>query len=259
MSLSALKLVSFNLRCDTSSHDGPNHFNLRRDLIVDQILNERPTAIAFQEMTPTMLEYLRPALPGYAFFGHSRDADYYSDESNPIALDLQRLDLLKLDTFWLSDTPRIPGSRFHKQSICPRILTCMRLRDLQNHRCFLLFNTHLDHEFEEARLGGIRVIMNTIRAWQELYPSEPFLLMGDFNASPDSAEYALLSAEFSDLSHGIKTSFHGFEQLNVPIKIDYIWADPGFAERESCQIQIWHKRKGRCLSDHDALLMDWED
>ena len=151
-----MKFVTFNLRTDTT-HDGQNAFFFRAGWVLRKIDRELPDVIGFQEVRPHMLDFLRKHLPDYTFVGCGRGADF-GDEHNPIAFLKERYELISLDTQWLSPTPRIPGSRFEDQSVCPRVVTHVTLRPWNSTRLFRVFNTHLDHVSDSARVLGAQAV-----------------------------------------------------------------------------------------------------
>ena len=48
-----------------------------------------------------------------------------------------------------------------------------------------MFNTHLDHISDEARINGIRVVLDKIAQ----FGGKPSIIMGDFNAKENSETY----------------------------------------------------------------------
>ena len=62
---------------------------------------------------------------------------------------------------------------------------------------FVVFNTHLDHISDEARINGIKVILDKI----EEFGSLPSMIMGDFNAEEDSETYKSATENFLDAKY----------------------------------------------------------
>ena len=88
-----------------------------------------------------MRQWVIDHFPAYTVCGIGREADLQG-ESNIIAYRTDKFDLVSLDTFWLSDTPHRPGSRFATdQSGCPRICTVVTLRCKENGKLFELDKT----------------------------------------------------------------------------------------------------------------------
>src|SRR5699024_4173131 len=116
-----MKIVTFNIRCDWGQ-DGNNDFDFRKPHILTRIESEKPEIICFQEVLPHVAKWLKENLVNYYVVGCGRSNDL-TDEELSIAFDKSKYNLLELEVFWLSETPRLPGSRYEKQSDCPRICT----------------------------------------------------------------------------------------------------------------------------------------
>lgn len=238
-----LKIVTFNIRYDCEA-DGKQNFKYRKPIILQKILQEKPDLIGFQELQDHMLEWLEINLPDYLLVGCGRECNY-SGEHNSIAIKKSVFELLKLDTFWLSPTPNKPGSRFEDQSACPRICTWVELREKESGKIFRCYNTHLDHETALARELGLAMIMEAIDQVQV-----PLLLMGDFNAEPESKELRLLRASkaWQDCTQNIEYSYHEFGNLDQAVKIDYIYLRGELLHMET---KLWNECvEGIYLSDH---------
>ena len=83
-------------------------------------------------------------------------------------------------TFWLSDTPEVPGSRTWGNEI-PRVAAWVRLIDLATGRGFYVFNTHWDHKNQPSREQASLLIASRIDARR--HADEPVALIGDFNSN----------------------------------------------------------------------------
>ena len=238
-----MKLATFNIRCDYGE-DGENNFCFRKPLILEKLRREMPDAVCFQEVMPHVAAWLKEALEGYYVAGCGRGADL-TDEQMTIAYRKDRLNLISLETFWLSETPWIPGSRYPRQSICPRTAAEALFEDLETRRVFRLTNTHLDHEFPEARAQGLAQLL---RRTYRLFPDVPEVLVGDMNAEPDSPEMAaLLSSGYENLTRNIGVTYHGFGQAEDACSIDYILTKGFLCE----SLEKWTDvREGVYLSDH---------
>ena len=245
-----MKLVTFNIRCDFGQ-DGENCFCRRRDLIAAKIRREQPDIICFQEVLPHVAVWLKENLKGYYVIGCGRDENL-EDEQVSVAYRRDRVNLISMDTFWLSDEPYVPGSRYACQSICPRVCTGAVFSysgGPGKAYLFRLYNIHLDHMGGEARRLGLELILK--RADREpAFQNIPVILAGDFNAEPDSPELAVLKSrrEFTNVTEGIGVTYHGFEPEDMPERIDYIYAGAPFV----CQsVEKWEDREGNVwLSDH---------
>lgn len=69
-----------------------------------------------------MAVWLKENLEGYYVIGCGRD-EKLGDEQVSVAYRRDTVNLISMDTFWLSGEPHVPGSRYDCQSICPRVCT----------------------------------------------------------------------------------------------------------------------------------------
>lgn len=240
-----VKLATFNIRCDYGE-DGRNNFCFRKPLILEALRRETPDAVCFQEVRPHVAVWLKEALTDYYVVGCGR-SETLEDEQMAVAYRKDRLNLIAMETFWLSETPYVPGSRYPRQSTCPRTGTEVLLEDLDSRQVFRLTNVHLDHEFPEARELALAQLLAR-REDRRLFPLVPEILAGDMNAEPDDPEMAALKASpYRNLTAGIGVTYHGFGLADQPCSIDYILTR-GFA----CDgVEKWtDERDGVYLSDH---------
>ncbi len=262
--MSDFKIVSFNLRC-IWEQDGKNNFLARAGGIIHRINADTPDVIGFQEATEQNVEFLRAALPNYDIFFNQRNADY-TGEGVATAIKRDSIELLALDFFWLSKTPYIAGSRYEIQSPYPRICQCLLLKRRADRKMFWVYNNHLDHEGNEARILGIRQVLERVKADNEKIGA-PLFILGDFNAEPGSE-----TIEFCDNYEDIKitditaesgASFHDFGgYANTPIaataaegeqagiKIDFIYSDIDTSKKVKTVTKWTEERYGVFLSDH---------
>ena len=169
-----------------------------------------------------------------------------------IAYRKERFQSVSLETFWLSPTPYVPGSRYPVQSMCPRTATDVVFEDMETGKVFRVINTHLDHECAGARKLGLEQILAHLRA-EQAFADVPVILSGDFNAEPDSEEMKPLreTAGLVNATEGIGITFHNYhrDDPNDPqCSIDYIILK---GDWELKKVEKWTEQKdGVCLSDH---------
>lgn len=255
-----LKICTFNIRCDVAV-DGINSFDGRKGLILREFPKYGADIIGFQEVLPHVRDWLEDNLAGYAIAGTGRSADL-GGEHTVIAYRTDRLRLVSLDTFWLSDTPRVPGSRFGTdQSNCPRICTAAVLLTREEHKLVRVYNTHLDHVGELARAQGVTLVLSRIAADEALYPGTPVVLTGDFNTTPDDAVIRSIEAfsiggkPLADLSRDSGGTFHGYRPDKKLVKIDYIYTNAAPAASAAA---LTEEENGVFFSDHYPLLGEIE-
>ena len=177
-----MKIATFNIRCDYGQ-DGDNNFRYRKPLILEKLAEEKPDIVCFQEVLPHVAAGLKGALTGYYGIGCGR-SETLEDEQAAIAYRRDAFNLIQMETYWLSDTPYVPASRYPDQSICPRVTTEAVFEELATKRVFRVVNTHLDHEGAGAREQGMRQIMEKLgRA--ALFADAPVVITGDMNDSTE--------------------------------------------------------------------------
>lgn len=186
----AATVGSFNIRLDTAA-DGTNGWPHRTSMVVHVIGGADIWGL--QEALPHQVQELERRLPHMQAVWRTRDADPSRDESCPIMFDrrLWALDPDDHGTFWLSQEPSVPGSKSWDSSL-PRICTYARLVRRGCEPCALyVFNVHLDHRGDLARGESARLLRERIGARTR---PDPVVLLGDFNAGPDSPPLQLLTA-----------------------------------------------------------------
>lgn len=269
-------VLTFNIRYGTAP-DGENAWPKRKELVFEILQDERLSVIGVQEALREQLDDIKRACPKLGEIGVGREDGKQDGEYSAI---LYRTDVwkpLKSGTFWLSETPEVPGSKSWKTA-CTRVCTWARLERvgcLEDGRpCVLwVFNTHMDHVSAEARLNGARLIAKRIG---ERGDSHPFVLTGDFNSNEneEAARYftappregkfvspiGVLVDTFRVLHADDKEggTFQEFDpKRTLGKKIDYVLVMPGTKVVES-----WIDRRskdGRAPSDHFPVgaVVEW--
>lgn len=241
-----MKIVTFNIRCDYGE-DGKNNFCFRKPLIVRKLEREQPDIICFQEVRPHVALWLKEVLRDYYVIGCGR-SEALEDEQVSIAYRRDRMNLMKMDTYWLSETPNVPASRYPDQSICPRICTEALFEELSTKLVFRVVNTHLDHEGRMARRLGLMQILRRTES-EEFFAGAPVIITGDMNAEPESEEMSVIKAypAYRNLTEGIGVTYHGFG-LAKPESIDYIFLKGALT---CSRVEKWRdEENGVYLSDH---------
>lgn len=106
----SLTVMTFNLH-DDQPEGSPNSWEKRRDLCISVITSYSPMILCTQQGLKAQLEFLQQGLPGYDQFGISRKGSQdTSDEHCTIFYDKGKVELLEGGTFWLSESPSVPGS-----------------------------------------------------------------------------------------------------------------------------------------------------
>lgn len=242
-----MKVVTYNIRGDFGV-DGKNDFCFRKPLILEKLAKEKPDIIGFQEVLPHVAAWMREALPEYDVVGCGREKDL-TGEQMTVIFRRDKFQLISMQTFWLSPTPNVPGTRYAEQSWCPRTATELVLREAATGKVLRVVNTHLDHEGSLARQLGLSQILKHLDA-VDFFPDAPVLLMGDFNAAPDSPELQAFSQypEYKNATADIGVTFHGFNTTDAFGQIDYIFVKGNVSVVSA---EKWmDEQDGVYLSDH---------
>jgi endonuclease/exonuclease/phosphatase family metal-dependent hydrolase len=176
-----LSLMSFNVRCENSDDRDSHSWRERIAGATRMIRRQKPDCIGVQEALHGQVADLWASLPDYEFFGVGRDDGQRAGEYSGIFYQRARfrLDSTEGGTFWLSDTPEVPGSKSWGNEY-PRVVTWIRLIDLATGRGFYVFNTHWDHKNQKSR--ELAALLIAARIDSRNHPNEPVAMIGDFNS-----------------------------------------------------------------------------
>ncbi len=257
-----IRVLSFNIRYGTAN-DGPNSWPARRELVFEVIRRGNYDFVGLQEALRFQLDEIAHAVPGYVEIGVGRRDGRTGGEYSALLVRSDRWGIDQAGTFWLSDTPEVPGSRSWGNRI-PRIVTWARLVHKGTGRPVFVYNTHFDHQSARSRELSARLLLSRIN---ERSPRDPVIVTGDFNAAEQEPPIRLLKdARLTGGSRlldsyrvvdaeGPAGTFHGFTGRDDGRKIDYVFCTDDFTV-VSAQIIRLH-RNGRYPSDHypvDAIL-----
>ena len=245
--MSKIKIVTWNIRYATDG-DGINSFTNRSGMIREKIRAELPDIIAFQEVTDQSRAPLEEMLPEYYFLGMMRSHNF-DNEGLYVAARKDSFEVIGLESVWLSPTPYKAGSRYPDQSHYPRICTMTYLRHRKTNLRMRVFDLHLDHISEEARVLGTEAALKFVRSYDEK-EALPTVILGDFNATPNSDAISLMNAQpdLCDVTADIPFTFHNYGRVQE--KIDYIFLSRSLADKVT-DVAAWtDERSGIYLSDH---------
>ena len=174
----AVRVMSYKIRNSAGDRKSPdNNWDGRKDDLAQIIENENPEVIGFQEVLPDQRKWLEERFPDYTFVGDGRNSNRKSGESSPVAFRKSRFNMVKMGTFWLSETPDKPGSKGWDAAM-PRVCSYAVLNDVKTGKRFSFANCHTDHRGEEARIKGMLLIIERMK---EFGNGAPVVLVGDHN------------------------------------------------------------------------------
>jgi len=253
-----MRVMTFNLRFD-NDRDGRNAWRYRCDLVIRVILHHTPAILGTQEGTCSQIDYLRDSLPAYALHVLGR---VFDDTCQYPTLFVRRdtFDITGGEKFWLSETPEVHRSKSW-DSAYPRMMSYAILRSTATNKILIAAVTHLDHEGLTARIKQATILAQ----WRK-HQTDPLILMGDFNDSPDSQAHQLLTTseigladtwELLDRDEGpAYFTHHGFRGIPQKARMDWILISSHF--RISDAIILRDHFDGRYPSDHFPYMVDLE-
>ena len=173
-----LRVMTYNIRNSEGDRASPdNNWEGRRGDMANLVARAAPDIVGFQEVLPDQKEFLERRFPEYRFVGAFRNADGRTGEASPIAYRGARFDVVAHGTFWLSQTPDVPGSLSWGATI-PRVCSWAVLVDKLCGQRFAFANTHTDHLSEEAREKGMLLVIDRMKKFGE---NSPIVFVGDHN------------------------------------------------------------------------------
>lgn len=245
-------VMSFNIRYGTAA-DGPDAWPARRTLVVETIAAARPALLGVQEALHFQMQQLSAALPGHRPIGVGRADGDTAGEYAAIFVDTARFAIVAHGTFWLSDTPTVPGS-MHWGNHITRICTWARLADRRGGDTLRVYNTHWDHESQASRERSAALVLARVA---EGPPGDGVIVMGDFNAGEANPAFRALVAPPTGLTETFRAlhpddsivgTFNGFAGTTTGEKIDAILVNSRFDVRAAAIVR--RHAAGRYPSDH---------
>ena len=245
-----LRVMSYNIRCLSPLDLGEKNWFYRAELVIDTIAQEVPGVIGFQEVTGWQYDYLCTTLADYDSIITYRD-DSFASEGCPIFYRKDMYTLIDKNSFWLSETPDVMSKDWGAAHY--RICSYVILKDNATEKEFVVFNTHLDHVSDEARINGIKVVLDKIQEFGGL----PAVLMGDLNAEEYTSTYKSAIEAFDDAKYQTENTMTSctFQKWGTKLNndcIDYIMiSKTGFAV--NYYKVLTHTYDGVYSSDHFPL------
>lgn len=226
-----MNIVSFNIRYNNPD-DGINSWPNRIEMVTGLLNFHDPDIFGLQEALIDQIEDIQINLPEYEWFGVGRDDGEKAGEFSPVFFKKSKFILLKKGNFWLSENCEKPGLGW--DAACNRIVSWGKFQSKVTGKQFIVFNTHFDHQGDEARKNSAYLIRDKIK---EISGKQglPVILTGDFNLAPESEPIKLIKKFMKDSREVSKTppygpvgTFTSFKwDAPMKIRIDYIFTQGG--------------------------------
>lgn len=227
---SVLTVMTYNIRFDNPD-DGSNAWPYRRQAVIDLITKYDPDLLGVQEALVDQVNDIDEGMGIYSWYGVGRDNGLNRGEFSAIFFRDNMFDFLDGQTFWLSETPRMPGS-MGWDAACTRVVSWVKLRHQASGGILFHFNTHFDHMGDTARLESAGLLLEMIHT---IAGESPVIVTGDFNLKESEAPYHILTDTtlafyitntqyLTDKPSGPDYTYIGFDFIGEPGEIiDYIF------------------------------------
>jgi endonuclease/exonuclease/phosphatase family metal-dependent hydrolase len=259
-----LNVMTYNIRFDNPDDKGTSSWGYRRRGLVDVICRYKPDLLGCQEVLENQLQFIAEGLGSdFTHIGKPREYNaqtkQYWGEYSCIFFNNKRFELLDSGTFWLSDTPDVPGSHGW-DAACTRICSWCKLKEQNSGKIIFHFNTHWDHVGVIARTksSGLiksRMLEQLVKSKQAGEPEPIMIVTGDFNCQPNSQELLLMFQQIHDMTDdldlalrytkleaqqrkGPDATFTGFD-FKSHETIDYIFYQDGWHGKRSWQVPLY--------------------
>lgn len=252
-------IMSFNIRFDNPG-DSANTWKFRADNVALLINYYAPDLLGLQEVMINQLDDLKKRLPQYATVGVARVDGKEKGEFNPIFFNTNRYKLLKHGDFGLSESPEKFGIKGW-DSAFERIVTWAILKDKSNEKNIAIFNTHFDHIGQVSRRESAKLLLAKVK---EIAGSLPLVVTGDFNLTPDSEPFKILTDGTlkatclnSPIIYNSSGSFHDFGRIPEKDRslIDFIFVNE-LIQTKKYRV-ITDQPKDGYYSDHHPILITY--
>jgi endonuclease/exonuclease/phosphatase family metal-dependent hydrolase len=255
-----IRVMSFNVRYGTA-RDGINHWDNRRDALMETIKRFSPDLLGTQETLMFQRDFLLEQLAGFEAVAAGRDDGKEAGEMAALFYRKDRFEAIDSGHFWLSSTPDQIASKGWDAAL-PRIASWVKLRDRKSSDAspILFLNTHFDHQGAKARAESASLIVSKLR---EIGGNCRWVVTGDFNADPKERAYTNLfnpdpaaTRRLIDTLRAVhptpqpnEGTFSSFDanQIHGP-RIDWIACSEDF-DVQAAEI-VRDSREGRTPSDH---------
>lgn len=248
-----ITVMSSNVRTYSPSDYFKKSWFYRAGLVRENLQEYLPDIVGFQEVTWLHYGYLQKVLDGYDSVITYRDESFMS-EGCPIFYRSDRFELIDKGSFWLSETPEKMSKDWG--AACYRVCSYVILKEISSGEELVVFNTHLDHVSDEARVKGIAVVLDKIKE----FGGKPSILMGDLNAKPNSVTYQSAVESFLDAQVVAKETMDGATYQNWGKKLDNQRIDYFMVSKTGIEVNkyaiVQNTYEGIYPSDHFPIYIE---
>jgi endonuclease/exonuclease/phosphatase family metal-dependent hydrolase len=212
--------------------------------------------IGFQESTPRWMEHIERDFGNRYEIFYKYRSSVAPFESTPVLWKKDKFDCIKKGYFWFSDTPDEESRGWDGRYPYPRICTYVILREKTSGRAFVFMSAHLGFG-DDCQKKSCALVPEYAAKLSDL----PTFIVGDFNMTPKSPGYAVMTEKFTDVnavtSRDMSTTFHAYKDEDRPdAHIDFCFIDDKITPIS--QKILNGKVNGKYPSDHFGLQIELE-
>ncbi len=186
----SLRVGTYNIRQSSCDRGTVNGWESRKGHLAALMRKMNLDVVGLQEVQPDQADDLRAQFPDYTMVGVHREDGKRKGEATPVFYRKARFEEIKSGSFWLSETPDVPGSKSWGTA-CTRICSWARLMDRKTGKIFCFATTHTDHISALARKEGMLLILRRMKAFAG---DVPVVFTGDHNGI-ETTEHARAAAK----------------------------------------------------------------
>jgi endonuclease/exonuclease/phosphatase family metal-dependent hydrolase len=248
-----IRVMTYNIRYLNES-DGQDVWSNRSESVIQTI--RTADIVGLQEVVLAQFQAIQAGTPQMEWYGVGRDDGKEGGEMAPLGFSKERFSRVQYGTFWLSDSPETVGKPGWDAAL-PRTVTWMLLESKADSKQFFVFNTHFDHRGSTAREESGKLLASRVDA---VAGDLPCIVMGDFNAGPDSIPMLnVMAGRIVPLHDCRKTSseppkgptgtWNGFKEIDLATRIDHILSNDR-VQVLTYEVLDPKTKTGRFASDH---------
>ena len=274
-----LRIMTFNFKATTNNIGDffSRQETYRLHLAAKMIKAVNPDIIAFQEPHLFDLEKLQKLLPHYAWFGEPTRltvSDIISKvdswnlidklklksivnqaDINAVMYKKRRLEFIDHGTFWLNEGQDRYKLGWGAKS--ERTCTWAQFKDKRTKKKMWIFNAHLDHKVEVARVKSLHMIHKVMKGKTE-NNQEPALIVGDFNMGENRLECMYVNPWnlINTKAAALKTFGRYYTYIPFASTFDYILMNNLALFTVEQHGVVEYTINGKAPSDHYAVVAD---
>lgn len=178
-----LNVGTYNIRCPSNGDTGERDWNMRKPAVVQTIKEHAYDIVGLNECHgSSILNYMEEQLAEYTFVKYSdqQSVGTINENFNPILFLTDKFDLLDSGVYYLAVDMTKPTISWDNNAWNYRFTAWAKLRVKATGEVLYFFETHLDHQGDDARNEQARINMEQVRKLTGAYP---VIIAGDHNSS----------------------------------------------------------------------------